>query len=76
MFEIVDTQLMQILSFFDRFISHQEDQDTLDRFHLHLFPDVGKPKNERRFLRGVREKLWETLDNLNTSFPTKVRVLF
>ena len=57
---------------FYRYLSHIEDQETLDKFHLHLFPDFGFPKEETRCLHGLRNKLWNVLDDHDSSIQSKV----
>ena len=54
-----------------RLLSHQDDQETLDKFHLHLFPEADL-KKDNRCMPGIRNNLWNVLDFQNKSCVTKV----
>ena len=55
-----------------RFLSFEDDQETLDKFHLHLFPEVGIEKEKHVWLPKIRKSLWNILDFQDEKLLTKV----
>ncbi|XP_053378618.1 potassium voltage-gated channel protein Shaw-like [Mercenaria mercenaria] len=67
----LDPQIMTKCCYY-RYLSFEDDQETLDKFHLHLFPTVGVEKEKHKFLPGIRKKLWNILDFQDKAMVTKI----
>ncbi|KAL4221186.1 Potassium voltage-gated channel subfamily A member 2 [Mactra antiquata] len=67
----LDPQIMAKCCYY-RYLSFQDDQETLDKFHQHLFPEVGQQKTPLRCLGGVRQTLWRIFDFHDKSILAKI----
>ncbi|XP_052820051.1 potassium voltage-gated channel subfamily B member 2-like [Mya arenaria] len=57
----LDPQIMMKCCYY-RYLSHEDDMETIDHFHRHLFPDDVVRKRKRTLLPNLRQKLWNIID--------------